>query len=87
MYQLPPPRAYTPYRRTLAWIGFIAAYIIVPVALALTIYTLRAGTAHPLQCTQDRPEPFYQQVSIPISYGNTAVLPYVFGILHDAEVI
>ena len=50
-------KPYTPYRRTLAWIGFITLYILAPLAFAFTIYALNA-TAYEMA---DRADAFYQQ--------------------------
>ncbi len=59
------PHRYTAYRRTLAWIGFIVLYAIVPLALILAIY-YTATAANTLYYEREaieppRTDPFYQQ--------------------------
>lgn len=46
-----PP--YTPYRRTLAWIGFVTIYLFLPLAVFLSYHYVTA--------TADRSDLFYQQ--------------------------
>lgn len=59
----PTSKPYNRYRRTLAWIGFITSYIIIPIILSITIYhftTIRAACLIPPPTTntpRNAPEP------------------------------
>lgn len=58
---------YTPYRRTLAWIGFVATYLVLPILILAGIwYVSHLGSVTYVRASStqtDRPEPFYQQTS------------------------